>query len=121
MFDVRVSFLIRKRLPADADLGARDRLPAEVGDVHGSKIVAAEGHVGGAAEQDGPAVPGEQFLFAVGGDAVDFVGGVTRRVQVAGGVEGKTVGHPADAGGVDLRLANASVAAKGEAENTVGV
>src|SRR5262249_35802521 len=90
-------------LSADAgQVGARDRVTAEVRYVEYIAVRAAPGEVRRPAQQDREVIPGEQRFSTRGIDPPDFIRRVTGDVQVSRIVERQAVRQPADRFGVDF-------------------
>src|SRR5258706_14281262 len=102
----RLSGLVSQRLAFTANFGAGDRGARQIGDVKFVKFFSSESHIGRAAQENCPAIPGEQAFLAGGIDAPDFIRGITTDVEIAVGVQGQAIRKTATAIGVEFSGSN---------------
>src|SRR2546426_8601868 len=92
--------LVRQPLAFAAHFGAGDGRARKVGDVKLVEILPPKSHVRRAAQQNGPAVPGEQKRLSRRAYAPNLVGGIAADVEVSRRVQRQAIREPATTGGI---------------------
>jgi len=90
--DMGHSFQVHKWLSNPSNRRAGDRRPAQIGDVHPIHGVAAECHIGRAAEENRITIPRKQRFLTAGAHSPDFIGRVTGHVEVSLDIKRQAVG-----------------------------
>jgi hypothetical protein len=79
-------------LAADSEVCAGYSVSSEVGDIDFVEVWAAERQIRRSAEEDTPAVVGDQLPRPIGSNSPDFVRGIAADVKVAISVQREAVG-----------------------------
>src|SRR5439155_16833152 len=98
--------LVSQRLAFPTHLGAGDGSACQVGNVKLVEILPAKGHVGRAAEQNRPSVPGEQRFLAGGADPPNLIRRIAADVEISRCIKTEPVREAAAVRGIDFGRPN---------------